>query len=219
VTALLCAGLIAVVVLMSTVSGAVASAVSARSRAQLAADAAALAAIAEVSPYGGNAPLLVARRYAELNGADLIECLCDSDASAMQVTVELNGARASARAVIDTEMLSPTTPAAVDGLHPELEAALDRLVQESRGRVWLVSGLRSSEHQALLWEQAVDRYGSAELADDWVAPPGSSMHERGLAVDLGGDLGLATALIEKLDLPLWRPMEHEPWHFELVGSR
>jgi hypothetical protein len=45
------------------------------------------------------------------------------------------------------------------------------------------------------------------------------MHERGLAVDLGGDLIRAVQLIEELDLPLYRPLANEPWHFELIGSR
>ncbi|MEA2485709.1 MAG: D-alanyl-D-alanine carboxypeptidase, partial [Actinomycetota bacterium] len=58
-----------------------------------------------------------------------------------------------------------------------------------------------------------------EAADDWVAPPGGSMHERGLAVDLGGDLQLAVRIVAQLHLPLWRPLMNEPWHFELIGSR
>jgi LAS superfamily LD-carboxypeptidase LdcB len=61
----------------------------------------------------------------------------------------------------------------------------------------------------------VARYGDPEVADDWVARPGTSAHERGLAVDLGGDIALAVRLVERLDLPLSRPMAHEPWHFEL----
>jgi LAS superfamily LD-carboxypeptidase LdcB len=57
------------------------------------------------------------------------------------------------------------------------------------------------------------------MADDWVARPGSSMHERGLAIDLGGDLDLARSLAATLGLPLVQPLENEPWHFELVGAR
>jgi hypothetical protein len=45
------------------------------------------------------------------------------------------------------------------------------------------------------------------------------MHQRGLAVDLGGDVDLAVRLIRRLDLPMWRPLPNEPWHFELAGSR
>jgi hypothetical protein len=45
------------------------------------------------------------------------------------------------------------------------------------------------------------------------------MHERGLAVDLGGDVEEAAELVRKLGLPLHRPLANEPWHFELAGSR
>jgi hypothetical protein len=93
------------------------------------------------------------------------------------------------------------------------------LETESNGSVWLTSGYRSHEEQAVLWAAALKKYGSAEIADDWVAPPGHSMHERGLAVDLDGDLDAAVALIERLNLPLHWPLANEPWHFELLGSR
>lgn len=109
-------------------------------------------------------------------------------------------------------------PVAV-GLHPVLAESVARLVSASENRVWVVSGYRTSQHQYGLWLSALQRYGTPEAARHWVAPPGYSAHERGLAVDLGGDLARAARLIEELRLPLWRPMTWEPWHFELVGSR
>jgi LAS superfamily LD-carboxypeptidase LdcB len=105
------------------------------------------------------------------------------------------------------------------GLDPRLKAAVGRLVTAARGRVRVVSGYRSRRDQTALWQQALARYGSVDKADDWVAEPGHSMHERGLAIDLGGDLGLAARLVETMHLPLWRPLANEPWHFELIGSR
>ncbi|MGH2747818.1 MAG: D-alanyl-D-alanine carboxypeptidase family protein [Actinomycetota bacterium] len=114
----------------------------------------------------------------------------------------------------------PATPGAVaSGLHPTLAAAVERLLQGAGGRVWVVSGFRTYAHQYTLYVSALRRYGDPEIADNWVAPPGRSMHEHGLAVDLGGDLALAVRIIDELGLPLWRPMSWEPWHFELVGSR
>ncbi|HVL65240.1 MAG TPA: D-alanyl-D-alanine carboxypeptidase family protein [Actinomycetota bacterium] len=124
--------------------------------------------------------------------------------------------RAPAPRVVTT---TTSTSASITGLHPTLSAAVQQLIAASGGRVWLVSGYRSTAHQQLLWQAALARYGSAEAADNWVAPPGSSNHERGLAVDLGGDLEYAAALAARLKLPLWRPMSWEPWHFELIGSR
>lgn len=114
----------------------------------------------------------------------------------------------------------PAAPgAAASGLHPTLAAAVERLLQAAGGRVWVVSGFRTYAHQYSLYVDALRRYGDPEVADNWVAPPGRSMHEHGLAVDLGGDLALAVRIIQELGLPLWRPMSWEPWHFELVGSR
>jgi hypothetical protein len=191
-----------------------------RVRAQSAADAAALAAVAESGPYGGGDPDIAATEYARLNGGRLISCACPSGATAMQVEVAIGDVTARARAVIEPELLQPAAGMfAATGLDPRLEAAIAHLVAESGGRVYVVSGYRSLREQQVLWTRALQQYGSAEAADDWVAPPGHSMHERGLAVDMGGDLALAASLVERLDLPLWRPLSHEPHHFELVGSR
>jgi zinc D-Ala-D-Ala carboxypeptidase len=193
---------------------------SSRGRAQIAADAAALAAAAESGPYGHGDPELQAANFARANGARLVECLCDRGATAMQVEVAIGDVSAKARAVLDPSLLRPA-PAAIDtgGLNPQLAAAVRRLLADASGSVHLVSGYRSRRQQTILWERALNRYGNSETADNWVAPPGASMHERGLAVDLGGDLSLAVALIAREHLPLWRPLPNEPWHFELVGTR
>jgi hypothetical protein len=190
-----------------------------RVRAQAAADAAALAAVAEGTIYGSASPAEMARQYAERNGADLKECICPPGAYLVQVQVQVGGSRATAAAEIDPTLLMPASVSSAAGLNPQLAAAVDSLVRASQGSVHLVSGFRSSNQQTLLWNQALAKYGSPEAADDWVAPPGHSMHERGLAVDLGGDLSRAVALIDSLDLPLYRPLANEPWHFELVGTR
>jgi Flp pilus assembly protein TadG len=210
----------AVVVVLGAFFADLANASWTKARAQLAADAAALAAVAESAPYGRDMHEEVARRYAEANGARLVNCLCADGATAVQVTAGIGSMTASARAVLDPTAFAPAaTGLGAEGLNPVLSAAVDELISASQGRVYLVSGLRSTDHQAVLWAQALEQYGTPELADDWVAPPGHSMHERGLAVDLGGDLTLAVQLVDELDLPLWRPMAWEPWHFELIGSR
>lgn len=207
-------------VLLATFLGDLGAAASVRGRAQAAADAAALAAVAEAGPYGNGLPEREAEMYARLNGARLLECRCARGASAVQVTVTIDEAVARARAVIDPAAIAPALLGGETGrLHPQLAAAVATLVDASKGRVSVSSGARSTIEQARLWQEALAKYGSAEAADDWVAPPGHSMHERGLAVDLGGDIALALDLIDRLGLPLWRPMQHEPWHFELIGSR
>jgi LAS superfamily LD-carboxypeptidase LdcB len=136
----------------------------------------------------------------------------------VQVEVALGGVHATARAVLDADLLMPASPA-THGLHPTLDRAVDILVESGRGDIHVVAGLRNHEEQEELWRTALTRYGRADRADDWVARPGTSMHEKGLAVDLGGDLDLAAALVDELGLPLHRPLGNEPWHFELIGSR
>ncbi len=187
-----------------------------RARAQTAADAAALAAAAESTIYGGGDPQGVAARYARLNEAEIIECLCKAGATAMQVEVAVEDVTAKARAVLDPEAIIPARDAG--GLHPLLAEAVRQLISSAHGSVYVVSGYRPPERQRELWERALSHYGDPEVADDWVARPGSSMHQLGLAVDLGGDLELAARLVDELDLPLVRPLAHEPWHFELRVS-
>jgi hypothetical protein len=216
----LVAGLLALLTLaLGSGIAMVGAAAATRARAQLAADAAALAAVAESAPNGGGRPFEAATDYAAANGATLVDCFCDEGATAMQVSVTIGGVVAEARAVMDPSLLAPAVMAGSEGLHPQLAAAVDRLLDASFGRVWIVSGRRTTGRQAELWAEALAKYGSAEAADDWVAPPGSSMHESGLAVDLGGDLAEAARLVDELGLPLHRPLPHEPHHFELWGSR
>ena len=52
------------------------------------------------------------------------------------------------------------------------------------------SGYRSVAHQQRLWNRALERYGSPEIARRYVAPPGRSAHMTGGAMDF--DLGLPT---------------------------
>lgn len=210
-------------ILCGTIIAALGGAAETRARAQTAADSAALAAVFESGPYGSAAPERRAREYARLNDARLTYCDCVPGATEMEVEVALSGFRARARAVIELDKLAPL-PVASSGsgttadLHPALRRAVDRLIAAANGRIHLVSGARSTARQTELWNEALKKYGDPELADDWVARPGSSNHEAGLAVDLGGDLELAVGLVEELGLPLRRPMSWEPWHFELIGT-
>jgi secretion/DNA translocation related TadE-like protein len=210
--------------LCGTVIVALGGAVQTRARAQTAADAAALAAVYESGPYGTANPEQRAREYARRNDARLIDCDCVQGATEMEVEVVLDGFTGRARAVIELDKLAPAPlsphgSSTSAGLQPAMRRAVDRLIEASNGHVYLVSGTRSTARQTELWHEALEKYGDPEIADNWVARPGTSKHEAGLAVDLGGDLGLAVRLVDELGLPLWRPMPWEPWHFELTGSR
>lgn len=124
-----------------------------------------------------------------------------------------------ATGVASTPMRYPrAVPAEPNSLNEAAhQAAVNKLMAASGGKIKLVSGKRSTQRQTQLWEQALRKYGSPERARKWVAPPGRSRHESGLASDLGGDLALAAKLAGQFGL--YRPMAHEPWHFELKGSR
>lgn len=204
-------------VLLGSFAADIAETSGTKARAQLAADAAALAAVAESAPYGGNEPQQEAALAARANGARLISCLCRAGGTAAQVRVAVDDVVADARATIDPAAFYPLAATTTTGLHPAMDRAVGRLLDASGGTISLVSGWRSPERQAELWAEALRRYGDPEVADDWVARPGTSMHERGLAVDLTGDVEHAAELVRSLGLPLHRPLSHEPWHFELVG--
>jgi lysozyme len=90
-----------------------------------------------------------------------------------------------------------------------------------------VSGYRSPEHQERLWRDALARYGSAEEARKWVAPPGGSAHQTGRAIDFYlGDRNSSSNVARLRMLPAYKwlvanaarfgfyPYEREPWHWE-----
>lgn len=103
------------------------------------------------------------------------------------------------------------------GLNPDFAVRIRALIAASGGKVNIQSGYRSVAQQTALWNQALAKYGSPQAARQWVAPPGSSNHNRGLAVDLGGDLALAHQLAASFGLTF--PLGNEAWHIEPAGLR
>lgn len=118
-----------------------------------------------------------------------------------------------------------TRPDAMTGLTPELNSALVEMFsgapEDIRGNLRVNSAYRSNNKQAELWEQALSKYGSPEAARKWVAPPGSSKHNHGQAVDLAylNDAAKEWAHANAAGFGLNFPMSHEPWHIEPVGAR
>jgi hypothetical protein len=181
---------------------------AARGVAQAAADAAALAAAQEQAVPSGADPWEVASIYARRNGATLITCRCEvggGEATAtVEVTVDLpllgqtRNVRASARAVVEM-------PPGAEGLQASFVAQLVCLFDRVPG-TWIVSGFRTHAEQAALYRR------KPELA----APPGHSMHELGLAADLGYPSSAARrdAHAAAAVCGLRFPVEREPWHVE-----
>jgi LAS superfamily LD-carboxypeptidase LdcB len=95
-----------------------------------------------------------------------------------------------------------------------------------------VSGYRSPEEQAWLWDAALVKYGDPDIAELWVARPGTSAHQTGRAIDCHlGDpieseyvdrmrrLPVHRWLVDHADTFGFYPYETEPWHWEYNPPR
>lgn len=115
---------------------------------------------------------------------------------------------------------SPVTAGAGEGgLNPGFKQRLDAFLHATGSSV--TSGYRSPEEQQVLWQNALRKYGSPQAAARWVAPPGRSNHNRGLAADLRFPTPAAQAAAHQLAgrYGLVFPLGNEPWHIEPVGAR
>lgn len=180
--------------------GRLGGAAGSRARAQTAADAAALAGAADGEP--------AARALAEANGATLVGF--EERGLDTRVVVELAAARASGKARREGARAGPGGAGGADpgGLAPAMRAALARAEELLGQRVPITSGYRSPEKQRQLWERrASNPYP--------VAAPGTSMHERGLAVDI--PLGFVPRLLSVASQAgLCQPYARaDPVHFEV----
>ena len=207
---LIVASTIGLAAILSALSADLARVAIARTRAQTAADAAALAAAQELIAPSSLTPTEVAEDYAERHDARVTECRCRLGSDEVFVAVEaevdlpfLGGVRhvwAQARAVIDAPELV--------GLNPEFASRLRCLFANVPG-LSIVSGFRTHAEQAALYEE------KPELA----APPGHSMHELGLAADLAfsSESSRDQAHSSAGSCGLEFPMSYEPWHIEPIG--
>lgn len=190
--------LLLVVLLLAVLAAVVVAEVGAatieRAEAQVAADAAALA-----GAVGGRAE---AERAADANGAEVTGWRDVGDV----VVVEVRYRRARATAAAEATA-PPVTGGDRAGLAPIVLAALARAEDLLGAPVPVVSGRRSAAEQQALWE---DRASNPYP----VAPPGTSLHERGLAVDV--PLALAPVLAAAAPRTgLCQPLpQTDPVHFE-----
>lgn len=165
----------------------------ARVRARTAADAAALAAAIDGEAAG--------HRLATANGADAATItIAGPDAYAI---VQFGGIAAQARA---EHQLVP----GAEGLTPAMAAAIARAEQLLGTPIPIVSGYRSPEAQQALWDnRATNPYP--------VAAPGTSMHERGLAIDVPASF-VPTLLTVAAQVGLCQPLPaSDPIHFVFCG--
>ena len=107
-------------------------------------------------------------------------------------------------------------------------------IDEANGRRLLTigSGFRSIEEQTILWEDALERYHTPEEARIWVAPPGTSEHQTGFAIDFTMRYTSSSSNVELLrDTPEYEWMvknahkygfynyQSEPWHWSYNPPR
>jgi hypothetical protein len=169
----------------------------ARAQARTAADAAALAGAAE-----GRA---AAEAVASANGGRLESFKTEGTDTEVIIVVGTARATATARAS-GGDGAGGSGPTA--GLAPAMLAAVARAQQVLGEPVPIVSGFRTYEQQAALWaHRATNPYP--------VARPGTSMHERGLAIDVASDfvddlsaVAPQTGLCQPM--PLADPVHFEP---------
>lgn len=81
------------------------------------------------------------------------------------------------------------------------------------------SAYRSPQKQQALWDAELKKQGGDEAkARKWVAKPGNSKHEKGLALDVDYKGGATVKLLEASGLlgkyNFSRPLSNEPWHIE-----
>jgi D-alanyl-D-alanine carboxypeptidase len=106
----------------------------------------------------------------------------------------------------------------VTNLDPDLLHALRQATTratKSGVQLYVTSGWRSLTYQEELFRQAVAEYGSEEKAAEWVAPPGTSAHESGNAVDIGPSAAAVWLSNHGAAYGLCQIYRNEPWHFEL----
>ena len=142
-----------------------------------------------------------------------------------------------------TPSLAPVHPSAPSVLMcSHAAAALGRLMQEIDGweSIVPVSGWRSREEQKRIWDDSLKKNGIS-FTKKYVAVPGHSEHQTGLAIDLGlrrepldficpafPDSGICRTFRKKaaghgfiLRYPAGKEditgIAHEPWHFRYVG--
>ncbi|RBM13052.1 peptidase M15 [Prauserella sp. PE36] len=103
------------------------------------------------------------------------------------------------------------------GLRPDVLAAWHRLRTEAGKhgvRLCLNDGKRSAGQQRREFTDAVQRFGTEELAARYVLPPEKSMHVKGIAVDVQPHASAGWVERNGHALGWCRRYENEYWHFE-----
>ena len=112
----------------------------------------------------------------------------------------------------------------VNGLNRNFASSMrDMLLdmpEDLRGQVRITSAARTRERQTELWNDAIAKYGSEAAASRWVARPGGTTHETGVAADLQASPAARRWMHSNASrFGLHFPLAHEPWHLEPISAR
>jgi D-alanyl-D-alanine carboxypeptidase len=115
---------------------------------------------------------------------------------------------------------APAQPPEAGSIDPALSRALGKAQVAARAAgldLQVTSGFRSAATQQRLYDEAITKYGSPEIARRWVLPPAESAHVQGRAVDVGPPA--AAQWLEKhgVRYGLCRRYLNEGWHFERLA--
>ena len=106
---------------------------------------------------------------------------------------------------------------APDGLRPDVLTAWRQLrtaAEKDGVRMCVHDGKRSNAQQQAEFDEAVEKFGTPELAANYVLPPEKSNHVKGVAVDVQPHAA-AEWVTENGQAHGWcRRYENEYWHFE-----
>ncbi|QBI56603.1 M15 family metallopeptidase [Streptomonospora litoralis] len=133
------------------------------------------------------------------------------------------GSQADPVTAADGDLSEPVSPfsdvPAVSGLDADLRNALRQAARDAADEnieVTVTSGWRSADYQAVLLEDAVEKYGGMEKARRWVATPETSAHVTGEAVDVGPTDAAYWMSRYGSRYGLCQTYTNEIWHYELA---
>lgn len=140
-------------------------------------------------------------------------------------SVNLKSATDDPASYLSSVLASGKNASHVSGMQADFQKRLATMIasmpKDLQGLVTINSGFRSTERQQELWLQALKKYGSPEAARRWVAPPGRSNHNKGLAADLAYNSDTARQWIHQNagNYGLSFPLKNENWHVEDASAR
>jgi hypothetical protein len=105
-------------------------------------------------------------------------------------------------------------------VNPTFAGMLVALAEKHGAAIYISSGYRSVEEQRVIWEERKREHPGEpdEVTRNWVALPGKSMHQSGMAADVSGYAELLSN-DELIKFGLWKPLINEPWHIEPIGTQ